>query len=262
MKVSRGPNAAKPDGADLLTEPTLSAVPGVVHGFTTRRGGVSHGALSSLNLARRPAETDEALKTNWDRVCAALGHASEQLVLLEQVHGVRCIVATAATGPLDTLPPADAAVTDRQGLLLAVRVADCVPVLFATEGAVGVAHAGWRGVVGGIAGETVSSLSALAGVPPERIRAVVGPCISGPAYQVDRVVADALVDAGGGACLTPDGPGHWLADLRAEVTRQLRDAGVVQIGHIQRCTARHPEHYSHRADGPHTGRQAGVVGLC
>ncbi|MEZ4235990.1 MAG: peptidoglycan editing factor PgeF [Myxococcota bacterium] len=232
----------------------LGALPGTVHGFTTRGGGVSAGPLGSLNLARRPGERDEALAENWRRAVAAL-HPSlrtDDLALLDQVHGDRVVEVARGNGPLATVAEADAAFTRAPGTILAVRVADCVPVLVAGSGVVGVAHAGWRGTAAGIAPALVRAIGG------EGLVAAVGPCIGGAAYQVGDEVIAAMRAAG-----VPDAVflrGTDRVDLRAAVRWQLEQAGVQRVWVSDRCTATDPALYSHRRD-PAAGRSAGLVAM-
>ncbi|HBP18750.1 MAG TPA: hypothetical protein DEA08_13315, partial [Planctomycetes bacterium] len=204
----------------------------VPHGFTTRYGGVSQGPLDSLNLARRPGETDERLVENWSRVAAALGRGAEDLVLLSQVHGRAVLRVERASGPLACAGEADGLVTREPGLVLAARAADCVPVLLAgprRDGgvpAVGAVHSGWRGTVQDVVGAAVASLCAEAGCPAAELRAVVGPCIGLDAYEVGEEVASELEAAGLGECVERRAGARPHADLGAAVELQLRRAGV------------------------------------
>ncbi len=233
----------------------------VPHAFTDRRGGVSTGALASRNLALRGSETENALVENWRRTLEPLGGSPDQLVLLDQVHGGDVHRATSPTGPLATAAAADAVITSTPGLWLAIRTADCVPVLFAGSGVIGAAHAGWRGVAAGVVPATVRAMIAQ-GARLDGLVAVIGPHISVNAYEVGEEVVQGIAAAG-----VPEG---WFVDrsrprahvdLRAAVAWQLAEAGVSTIAHIRRCTFLDAGLYSHRRDGAATGRQAAVIGL-
>ncbi len=236
----------------------LEALTGVRHGFTDRRGGVSRGALASLNLALRDGETEPSLVENWSRVTAVLGARADQIVLLDQVHEGTVVEATQPTGPLASLAPADGVVTRETGLVLVIRTADCVPVLFAGPGVIGAAHTGWRGVASDVVGNTVAALTGL-GARPEDLVAVVGPHISVEAYEVGSEVVDGIVGAGVPEEVFVVQRARPHVDLRAAVTHQLEQAGVGTIGHVAHCTYGDPDFYSHRRDGPRTGRQAAVI---
>lgn len=246
----------------MLQRSALLSEAAVVHGFTTRHGGVSAGPLTSLNLARRGGETDAALDQNWARVAAALGMPDAPIGLASQTHGVTVLDGDAATGPgRSELGEGDAIVLTRPGALIAVRVADCVPILLSAPGAVAAVHAGWRGTVAGIVERALHALLARAGVGPEQVRAAIGPAIGPCCYEVgDEVVAGLLAVAPAEVALRP-GPRRAHADLRAVNESLLRAAGVRQVERVGPCTRCSPDHYSHRRDGEATGRFAGVIGL-
>lgn len=248
-----------PSPPPLVRAPNLSAREGLVHGFTTRDGGVSEGGLATLNLALRADETPDRVTENWSRVVRALhpGLLPGAVALTNQVHGVAVVEVREGRGPLAGVADADAAFTTVPGVVLAVRVADCVPVIVAGSGIVGVAHAGWRGTVGCV----VQALIRAMGVPPHTLSAAVGPCISGAVYEVGDEVIDGLRAAG-----LPDAAfrvdGTRRVDLARAVGAQLVGAGVTDVSTVGRCTATDPAFYSHRRDGPGCGRFAGVVALC
>jgi YfiH family protein len=249
--------------APLLRAPLLSATPGVVHGFSTREGGVSQGSLGSLNLALRQGEEPPRLVENWRRVCLALDPSldPDDLVLLTQVHGADVVTAERPSGPLDTLADADAAVTTRPGLVLAVRTADCVPVLLAAPGGVAVAHAGWRGTAAGVVPATVATLAQASGCDPGQVTAAIGPCISGAAYEVGDEVVEGLLAGGlreADVLVSSPGPKPHV-DIGRAVQAQLHACGVTQIDWLQRCTYGEGCFHSHRRDGPPAGRLAGVI---
>ena len=233
---------------------------GCAHGFTTRDGGVSSGSLASLNLARRPGENDAHLAENWRRALGALGgYPVEQLVLLSQVHGADVAVADAPSGWGATVGDYDAAVTTVPGLVLATRSADCVPVLFAGPGVVGVAHAGWRGAAAGVIPATVAALRERTDGP---LAAAIGPAISGAAYEVGPEVVAGLAGSGvdPGVFVVDRQGDRSYVDVGAAVEAQLRGCGVTAVERIGRCTWGDPALFSHRED-PACGRQAGLIAL-
>lgn len=231
----------------LLTAPELSHLP---HGFTTREAGT---------LALRSGEDVGAA---WKRVGGALGMDPSQVVLVDQVHGDTVLEATVPTGPFATLGPADALITATPGLLLAVRVADCVPVLLAGPGGVGAVHAGWRGVAASIVPKAVRALSDRLGCAPSALVAVIGPHIGVGAFEVGEEVVEGI------AATVPEGvftrrspPARPHVDLAAAVSWQLARAGVVTVGRVDRCTMQDPALWSHRRDGARAGRQAAVIAV-
>jgi YfiH family protein len=146
--------------------------------------------------------------------------------------------------------------------VLAVRTADCVPVVIMGAAGVAVAHAGWRGTAAGVVGATVVALCGGSGMEPRDLIAVVGPHISGAAYEVGAEVVQGLAAAGldpAEFVVAHSARGRPHVDLGRAVGGQLAALGVGIVAHIGGCTASDPQLYSHRADGPHTGRQAGLV---
>jgi YfiH family protein len=246
---------------ELLRGRVLGATRGVAHGFTTRAGGVSEGPLSTLNLGGRPTEERERLLENWRRVADRLvpGAGADRVAVVDQVHGAEVVRVEEPWGPLRAVGTADAAFTTVPGVVLAVRAADCVPVVVGGAGVVGVAHAGWRGTAAGAAVALVRAIRAAVGDVP--LAAAVGPCISGPSYEVGPEVVAALRAAGlSDDDFLLDGLGRPHVDLGRAVFAQLVASGV-EADRIDRDTATDPELYSHRRDGPGTGRSAGVVAL-
>jgi hypothetical protein len=244
----------------LLTSARFGAIPAVRHGFTTREGGVSSGLRATLDLgsAGPLAERHE----NWSRVAREFGASVHDVALLRQVHHNEVVEVVAAPGPETLLGPADGAFTTTPGVLLGVRVADCVPVLFAAPGAVGVAHAGWRGVVAGVVPSVVLALCSRLGCTAEKIIAVIGPHAEVDGYEVGPEVVDALEAAGlpRSVVARPGPRGREHADLRAAVQVQLQAVGVKDIDHVWGNTLSEPTFFSHRRDGEGAGRQAGVIG--
>jgi YfiH family protein len=245
----------------LLQSPALRQR-GVPHGFTTRDGGVSTGGLATLNLGQKAIEAPGALEENWRRVACTLadglGHA--QIALISQVHGAQVLRATAPTGWEAPLGEADAVVTTERGLVLAVRVADCVPAVVWSPGGVAAIHSGWRGTAQDVAAAAVRALAAATGDEPASMIACVGPCISGEVYEVGDEVVAGLRGAG-----LPDeaflvgGYPRPHVDLSAAVSAQLAAAGVGHVDVVRACTVRDARFFSHRRDGAATGRFAAVI---
>jgi YfiH family protein len=246
----------------------LLAAAGVVHAFTTRRGGVSPAPFDSLNLGPtstlpagiQPDEPDR-IEENYRLLQACLGCPDHRRAWVRQVHGCQII---AGTGACAEHPEADALWTDQPGVLLTIRVADCLPVLLASRdgGAVAAAHAGWRGVVSGVLGRTVECLHRDAGVHPGSLLAAIGPAISVTHFEVGPEVADAFEAAGLAPAVHRQGYGPKPhVDLAAAARLQLLAAGLgddaIDLSHL--CTVSNPDFYSHRRDQGLTGRFAGVI---
>ena len=228
---------------------------------TTRNGGVSAGPCASLDLGTVPpsdAARDElrAVAENRRRVQAFLPSAP---AWLEQVHGadVAVVASQRAASPLRV----DAAVTREAGVVLAVRVADCMPVLFADSAGevVGIAHAGWRGLAAGVLENTVAAMRCA----PEGVIAWLGPAIGPSAFEVGADVRDAFVnpDPRATAAFVAGRPGKWHADLEALARMRLARAGVASIHGGGMCTASDSQRFfSFRRDRA-TGRMAAFVWL-
>jgi len=233
--------------------------PARVHAFaTTRNGGVSQGTSASLDVGGAREGDDPAIAENRRRVGEWLPAPP---VWLEQVHGAD--VVEVGRGNVDALrdvpPRADALVTRLAGSPLAIRVADCIPVLLAARdgGAIGAAHAGWRGLAGGVVEATLDAMR----VKPPDIVAWLGPAIGATAFEVGDDVRDAFAadDAGAAAHFVRHREGKWLCDLRALAQRRLAAAGVTAVDVVAACThGDRARFFSYRRDGP-TGRMAALI---
>jgi len=226
--------------------------------MSTRAGGVSAAPFDSLNLGRMSADDREAVAENRRRFEAALGGAAP--TYLSQVHGARVLRLPAGEGPHE----ADASITTEPGVACTVMVADCLPVLFAAPQAraVGAAHAGWRGLAGGVLEGTVAALCDAAGCAPEALVAWLGPCIGPRSFEVGADVLEAFGPAAAHHFTPrarPDGSARWLADLPALARDRLRAAGVMQLSGGDWCTVEdRSRFFSFRRDGL-TGRMAAAV---
>ena len=234
------------------------------HGCFTRLGGVSAGQWSALNLGSTVGDDPRAVQENHRRIFGAFGITRTQVVSPFQVHG-RNVAHVGAVDGGTVIPATDALITDAPGVALLLRFADCAPVLFydPVRRAVGLAHAGWRGVAAGVAPATVQAMAAAFGSRPEDVWAGIGPAIGPQHYTVGAEVVDAI------QATLPEGvqaatyrAGHWAMDLPAALEAQLRAAGVTQVEQSGLCSAsRVDEWYSHRAEAGRTGRFGVLVML-
>jgi len=243
----------------------LWAYPETTHAVFTRHGGASVGAFASLNLSRAVGDDPAAVAENNRRVLGALGYRREQAATAWLVHGNAVAVITRDDLGQDP-QRVDAIVTRERGLPLSMRFADCVPVVFydPTQRAIGVAHAGWRGVVVDVAGATVQTMVDAFGCDPRRMWAGIGPAISVEKYEVGPEVVDQVAAAcpRGTRLAQSGGNGRPHLDLIAAVTAQLQAAGIGAIEVSGLCTASHThEWFSHRAENGKTGRFGLVVVL-
>jgi polyphenol oxidase len=232
-----------PTMLEIITSPALTTP----HGFFTRKGGASSGVFSGLNCGTGSTDQAEIVAINRARVAGAMGVAPSALVTVHQVHSATAI---RVDGPLSDRPQADALVTATPGVLLAVLTADCQPVLFhdRVAGVVGAAHAGWRGAVDGILESTLAAMEAL-GASRRRIRAVIGPTISQPAYEVGPEFLDRLrdEDTENTRFFVNGSGGRMLFDLPGYGLNRLRAAGVDHAEWTGHCTYRDPARfYSYR----------------
>jgi YfiH family protein len=232
--------------------PEWSAPPRVRGLVTTRSGGASRGPFAALNLGARVGDDPSAVERNRELLRS---HLPADPVWLQQVHGADVIDAESA----GALPRADAAVARTRHTVCAVLTADCLPVLLAHRGgrAVGIAHAGWRGLAGGVIEAAVARMA----VPPAEVVAWLGPAIGPQAYQVGREVHDAFVarDAGASAAFAPSEEGKFVADLYALARRRLAAAGVTAVSGGGFCTYTDRDRfYSYRRERT-TGRFASLV---
>lgn len=237
----------------------------IAHAFTTRIGGFSGGAFASLNLGRGVDDDPERVARNRAAVLEVLGLAGAAQVEAAQVHGA--VVAVVGKADDDRIiDGADGLVTADPEVILAVRAADCVPLLLADprRRVVAAVHAGWRGTAGGIAREAVTVMADRFDCRPEDLRGAIGPCIGPCHYEVDEPVLARLRRwSWWEQVVTPNARGRWQLDLRDANRRQLIDVGVpvVQIETLDWCTFEHPDlFYSYRRDGP-TGLMAALIAL-
>ena len=218
-------------GLRVLAWPALDGL-GAEAIVTTRDGGVSAGVYATLNLSFSVGDEHGNVVENRRRAAAAVGAGLGDLVFATQVHGAAVRVVTGAdrgrgaAAPGGTVGDADALVTGEPGPVLAVLVADCVPVVLYDPRArvLACVHAGWRGTVARATGAALAAMETL-GARPGDVRAGVGPAIGPDRYQVGAEVADAARDALR-PFLRPDGAGAWLFDLWGANRFLLREAGV------------------------------------
>ena len=248
---------------ELLPLPGLSTVEGLVHGVTQRAGGVSRGPFASLNLGRSVGDDGDAVTRNGAILSQVLG-AAGRVRFPHQVHGNAVRVLDAH--PEGALGECDAVATDVPGLAVGVLGADCPGVLLVdpVHRALAVVHSGWRGTVAGVVPAAIAALATRFGTAPRDLRVGIGPGISAAAYEVGPEVVEAFragfPDAT--SCVTPGrGDRSWL-DLHGAIRLQLERAGVpaAAVGVLDLCTHGEPElFFSHRRDGPRTGRHALVA---
>ena len=239
----------------------------VPHCFTTRLGGVSTGALESMNIAIKLDETEENVTKNFEILGNALGFEIDHLVLTRQTHTnwVRAVTRDDCRGCFHRdYPECDALVTNTAGVALTVFTADCTPILFhdPVTGAVGAAHAGWRGTASAIARNTVEAMVREYGCDPANIRAAIGPNLAQCCFETDADVPLAMTDALGEEALPfiEKRGSKFHVDLKGINALWLQKAGVTHIEISEDCTMCRPDRFfSHRVTGGIRGSQGAII---
>ena len=230
---------------------------GVRAAFSLRAGGVSQPPFDTLNIGAHVGDDPGAITENRARLRESLELPAEP-AWLQQVHGHRAVDLDERTS-LDSPGPADAATTRRPGKVCAIQVADCMPVLFAAAdgSVVGAAHAGWRGLAGGLLESTVRAMNA----PAAKLISWMGPAIGPAHFEVGEEVRAAFLagDEGASAAFTANERGRWQCDLYALARRRLTAMGVAGIYGGGWCTyAEAGRFFSYRRDG-RCGRMAALI---
>jgi YfiH family protein len=253
--------------AERIEATALRHLPGIAHGFFTRRGGVSEGVYGSLNCGQGSADTPAKVNENRGRIARSLGAEPSLLVSSWQVHGASTAVVEAPWK--GDRPQADALVTTTRGLTLGVLTADCAPILLADAeaGVIGAAHAGWRGALGGVIESVVDAMEQLGG-RRERIAAAVGPAIGPDSYEVGpefkREVLVGAPENGRFFHHVASGRAHF--DLAGFCLSRLSSAGVGTIEHASPDTYADESRFfsfrrtTHRQE-PDYGRQISAIVL-
>lgn len=206
----------------------LEKIKYVRHGFFTRQGGSSGGIYESLNCAFSSGDDKDAVRQNREKVAEALKLEPDKIVTVYQVHSAK-VVTVNEPWARDKAPEADALITDKRGIGLAVLTADCAPILFASKNnkVVAAAHAGWKGALSGIAEETVRHFSHF-GVAPADVVAAIGPCIGPQSYEVKEEFRQPFLeqDKANAQFFSPAKPGHLIFDLPGYIGGRLKMLGV------------------------------------
>lgn len=245
----------------FLTSPLLP----FRHGFSTRVGGASEGPYASLNLGFSVGDARERVEENFRRLAHAAGIRPSAFVTASQVHGDRVVKAIEpAPGDLPHPPQAeaDALWTDRPGVAVGVKTADCVPILIGDpdSGRVAAVHSGWRGTELRVAARAIAALVS-AGSDPARLLAAVGPAIQSCCYEVSEDLAQRFARAMGEEVVALGFAKPHLDLIRA-VRTTLEEAGVPsqRIDVLASCTACDAERFfSHRRDRGVSGRHLSFV---
>lgn len=253
----------------------LSATGIVKHGFSTRKGGVSTGIFSSMNLNFKRGDDPDAVMENYRRMAAALNMRVEDMVLSDQTHTTNVRVITEEDRGKGILKPqdysdVDGMVTNVPGIVLVTSYADCVPLYFVdpVRKAIGLSHSGWKGTVGHIGQKTVWKMHEVYGSEPKDIVAAIGPSICQSCYEVSDDVAEAFranFTADEAADILLDkGNGKYQLDLWKANWYVLTDAGILleHLSVTDLCTACHPDLlWSHRKTNGQRGGLSAFLSL-
>lgn len=241
---------------------------GFKHAFTCRFHGNSDLPAGGLNMALHVGDAKQKVVQNRKFVAEALSIDAERITTCEQIHGSNIVEVTTekigcgAFDFSDTIEGTDALITREKAVPLMLFFADCVPVVFAdpVTGAVGAAHAGWRGSVAGIAAKTVRKMVEEFGVAPGNLLAAIGPSIGPCCYEVDGAVYEQAREFD--VCFSPASPGHWQLNLWKMNEMQLLQEGLKPENILSAgiCTSYNRElFFSYRAEAGKTGRLAAVI---
>jgi len=249
----------------------LSKETGIVHAITTRKGGVSAPPFDSLNLGWNVGDAKECVGRNYNVLGRALGLRLDSFVMCKQVHGDRVMEVKKKYEARGHLPPcgdeADAMITNVPGLILMVRIADCIPVLFCdpVQRVVGIAHAGWKGTLKKIAVKTIEVLIGQYNSDPATILVGIGPGIGPCCYEVGGPVRTLYEESFSfGRRLLEERKGKYYLNLWEANRSQLLETGIreehIEIAGL--CSSCNPRNFfSYRREKERTGRFAALIGI-
>ncbi len=263
-------------GVPYLRFPALEETGLVIHGFSTRLGGVSRGCYSSMNLSFTRGDDREAVEENYRRMAAALGVETESLTLTWQTHTVNVRKVTwedrgKGVSRERDYRDVDGLVTDVPGITLVTFFADCVPLYFLdpVRKAIGLSHSGWRGTAARMGQKTLEKMREEFGTDPRDVIACVGPSICGDCYEVGEEVAAVFAEEFGPRwereILRPGvRPGKYQLDLWKANEAVLLEAGIApdHLHVTDICTCCNPDYlYSHRKMGEKRGNLCAFLAL-
>ncbi|WP_079480361.1 peptidoglycan editing factor PgeF [Halobacillus salinus] len=248
----------------------FTEIPNLVCGLTTRQGGVSESPYDSLNMGLHVKDRDEDVIKNRKLLADEVGIPLDRWVMGEQVHGIQVRRVEEddlgkGTVTLESaVPGVDGLITNQKNTMMAAFYADCVPLYFvdATSGWIGIAHAGWKGTVNGMAKAMIDQLVA-EGASIHDLKMTIGPCIRSQHYEVDDRVISHIPSQLREEVLTPTDDHHALLDLKS-LNRSLALQAGLEEQNVQMTSLDTYEEerllYSHRRDQGKTGRMLGYIG--
>ena len=258
-----------------LTYPAFEKFPGIVHGFSTRLGGVSQGIYESMNLSFTRGDEESAVRENYRRLSDAMGFSMGDIVTSDQTHTTNVHVVTETDRGNGITKPrpytdVDGMITNVPGLVLATFYADCVPLFFVdpVHKAIGLSHSGWRGTVGKIGKVTVEKMAEEFQTDPSELYAAIGPSICQDCYEVSEDVILEFQKYYREDCQSElyyrKENGKYQLNLWRANEIVMEEAGILpeNIHTTQWCTCCNPELlYSHRASKGKRGNLAAFLGL-
>lgn len=260
-------------GVPYLASEGMEAAGGVVHGFSTRQGGVSEGMWASLNLGVSRGDNPDHVRENYRRFFAAIGAEEGKLVMSNQVHKDYVRVVTSAdwkSDPYGTVTyEADGLMTATPGVALVVFASDCIPVLLydPVRRVIAAVHAGWRGTADGVVTRAVEKMEDVYGCNPADILAAIGPGICASCFETHEDVPNAMMAALGTPVLQHvqiKENGKFSVDLKGINVMRLEQAGV-NPDHVEICgecpACLSEKYWSHRKTGNNRGSMAAVIQL-
>ena len=261
------------NGLVYFTPDAMEAAGGITHCFTSRPGGVSAGYFSRLNLGRSRNDDPLCVRENYRRVSEALSLPLEHLALCQQIHSDRVVTVQEEDTLADLYSPtpfeADALITNRPGITLAVFYADCIPVLLydPIKQVIAAIHSGWRGTALNIAGKALQQMQREFGCDPATVLAAIGPGICPTCFETHTDVPQAMEAEMGSQVLPfvkPLPDGKFQVDLKGTIGHTLIQGGILpqHLSTLSLCTGCHPElFWSHRKIGEQRGNQAALISL-
>lgn len=261
------------EGVGVICSERFLAEPGITHGFTTRRGGVSEPPFDTLNLGTTRDEPYSNIMENYRRLSRAYGLRFEELSLVKHEHGVNILRIDAGDAgrgiSREEFDFCDGLVTNDPNVTLVTCHADCSAffVYDRVTRSIGLAHAGWKGMFGRIGQKLVQKMQSEYGADPKDMIAAVGPCICEKCFEVERELAERFTEefeCPGIYTVRPERPGKGYVSLRAAAVIQLMDAGVPlsSVSVMKRCTVEEKElFFSYRRDGKGSGSMAAFLRL-
>jgi YfiH family protein len=228
----------------IINCPNFSEQDNITHAFFTRKGGLSEGIYSSLNVGIGSADEAETVQKNRGIAMASIGYEKKDLHTLYQIHSNKAVL---VDNNLSNNTEADGMVTKQKGIVLGILTADCTPVLFADNEnqVIGASHAGWKGAISGIIENTIKKMEEI-GADRENIKAVIGPTISQNSYEVGKDFYERFISNSNENAvffISSVNPEHYMFDLAGYIEHQLKDLGISSTFNVEMDTYKDEENF-------------------